>query len=96
VRLTGTKGYTAAIEAGYYHVVAYYGGTTPAVDAALGRALADSPAYYLAAQIDVNNPFAPGEYFVWVKGHPARPSGVFVHASSKFQNIGTKIQELAP
>jgi hypothetical protein len=95
VRLTGTKGYTAAIKAGYFHIVAYYGGTTPAVDAALGRALADSHAYYLAAQINVNNSFAPGEYFVWVKGHPAEPR-VFAHASSKFQDLGTKTRELAP
>jgi hypothetical protein len=96
VRLTGTKGYTAAIKAGYFHIVAYYGDTTPGVDAALGRALADSHAYYLAAQIDLNNPFAPGEYFVWVKGHPALPGGVSVHAGSKFRNAGSKIRELAP
>ena len=84
------------MEAGYFHIVAYYGGVTPAVDAALGRALADSKLYYLAAQINLNNPLAPGEYFVWVKGHPAKPSGVFVHASSKYQDLGTKLRELAP
>ncbi len=96
VRLTGTRGYTAAIKAGYFHVVAYYGGTTPAVDKALGRALANSQAYYLAAQIDLNNPFAPGEYFVWVKGHPPQPSDLYVHTNPKFQNLGTKVKELVP
>jgi hypothetical protein len=95
VKLTGTRGYTAAVQAGRYRIVAYYGHTTPAVDAALGRALADSKAYYLAAQIDVRNPFAPGEYFVWVKGRPPQPR-VFVHVSPKYQNLGTKTRQLAP
>jgi hypothetical protein len=94
--LTGSPGYTAAVEAGYFRLVCYYGDSTPAVDAALGRALASTKAYYLAAEINVNDTFSPGEYYVWVKGRPPRISGVFAHTSPKYQDLGTKTRELAP
>ena len=95
VMLFGNAGYTAAVKAGYFHVVAYYGDATPSVDATLSRALANSKAYYLAAEINVNDTFAPGEYLVWVKGHAPAPK-VFVHANPKYQNLGTKTLQLTP
>ena len=94
--LTGIPAYTAAVKAGYFRLVCYYGDATPAVDAALGRALVNTKTYYLAAEINDNDSHSPGEYYVWVKGRPPQISGVFAHVSSKYQDLGTKTRELAP
>ena len=94
VLLTGTVGFTAAVNAGYFHVVAYNNEVTGAADAVLAEALSASKDYYLAAEIHITDVFGPGDYFIWVKGHPTeadRP--VFAHASPKYQDLGTKIRD---
>ena len=94
--LTGTVGFTAAVDAGYFHVVAYDYEVTAAADAVLAQALSASNDYYLAAEIDITDVFGPGDYFIWVKGHRPSPAAVFAHASSKYPDLGTKFRELAP
>ena len=96
VLLTGTVGFTAAVDAGYFQVVAYNNEITGAADAVLAKALSASKDYYLAAEIHITDVFGPGDYFIWVKGHAPKPAHVFVHASPKYQNLGTKLQQLAP
>jgi 4-amino-4-deoxy-L-arabinose transferase-like glycosyltransferase len=96
VLLTGPVGFTAAVDAGYFHEVAYNGDVTPAADGALATALSASKAYYLAAEIQITDVLGPSDYYIWVKGHRPEPTGVFVHTSSKYQDLGTKIRELAP
>src|SRR5262249_52229502 len=53
--LTGDAGYAAAIKAGYFQIVAYNYQTTPGTDAAIARALAQSPYYRLANVISNGN-----------------------------------------
>ena len=96
VILTGTVGFTAAVDAGYFQVVAYNNEITGAADAVLAKALSASKDYYLAAEIHITDVFGPGDYFIWVKGQAPKPAHVFVHASPKYQNLGTKLQQLAP
>ena len=69
--LTGTVGFTAAVNAGYFQVVAYNNKITGAADAVLAEALSASKDYYLAAEIHITDVFGPGNYYIWVKGHPA-------------------------
>jgi hypothetical protein len=96
VLLTGTVGFTAAVDAGYFQVVAYNNEITTAADAVLAQALSASKNYYLAAEIHITDVFGPGNYFIWVKGHPPKQRHAFVHASPKYQDLGTKVEELAP
>jgi hypothetical protein len=96
VLLTGTVGFTAAVDAGYFRVVAYNNEITRAADAVLAQALSASKNYYLAAEIHITDVFGPGDYFIWVKGHPPKQRHVFAHASPKYQDVGTKVEELAP
>ncbi len=96
VVLSGTVGFTAAVDAGYFHVVAYDNEVTAAADAVLAQALSASKDYYLAAEIHITDVFGPGDYFIWVKGHPPEPRGVFAHASPNYPDLGTKVRELAP
>ena len=96
VLLSGTVGFTAAVDAGYFHVVAYDNEVTAAADAVLAQALSASKDYYLAAEIHITDVFGPGDYFIWVKGHPPTPSGIFAHASQNYLDLGTKVRELAP
>ncbi len=96
VLLSGTVGFTAAVDAGYFDVVAYNNEVTGAADAVLAQALSASKDYYLAAEIHITDVFGPGDYFIWVRGHLPKPGGVFAHASSKYQDLGTKTRELAP
>jgi hypothetical protein len=96
VLLTGTVGFTAAVDAGYFHVVAYNNEITGAADAVLDEALSASNDYYLAAEIHITDVFGPGNYFIWVKGHPKKTIPVFVHASSKYLDLGSKVQQLGP
>jgi hypothetical protein len=95
VLLTGTVGFTAAVDAGYFHVVAYNDEVTAAADAVLAEALQASKDYYLAAVIHITDVYGPGDYYIWVKGHRPEPR-VFAHASSSYQDLGTKLRELAP
>jgi hypothetical protein len=96
VLLTGPVGFTAAIDAGYFHEVAYNGDVTQAADAAIAKALSASNGYYLAAEIQITDVLGPGDYFIWVKGHRPGTAGVLVPSSPKDQNLGTKAGELAP
>ena len=96
VLLTGTVGFTAAVDAGYFNVVAYNNEVTGAADAVLAEALSASKDYYLAAEVYITDVYGPGDYFIWVKGHRPKQKGLFVHANPKYQNIGTKMRELAP
>jgi hypothetical protein len=77
-------------------VVAYDNEVTAAADAVLAQALSASKDYYLAAEIHITDVFGPGDYFIWVKGHPPTPSGIFAHASQNYPDLGTKVRELAP
>ncbi len=96
VTQTGPAGYTSALNDGYFRTVVYYDQVTPDVDGVLAHVLSASRSYYLAAEIGITDSFGASDYFVWVKGHAPQPSGVFVHASPKYQNLGSKTSELAP
>jgi hypothetical protein len=96
VTLTGPAGYTAALDAGYFQTVAYYYQVTSDMDGVLAKALSTGHSYYLAAEIGINDSYGSGDYFVWVKGHAPKPGGLFTHASPQYQNLGTKLRELAP
>ena len=96
VLLTGTVGFTAAVDAGYFHVVAYNNEITGAADAVLAQALSASKDYYLAAEIHITDVFGPGNYFIWVKGHPKKKIPVFAHRSSQYPDLGSKLQETGP
>jgi len=96
VLLTGTVGFTAAVDAGHFHVVAYNNEVTAAADAVLAEALSASKDYYLAAEVNITDTFGPGDYFIWVKGTRPGPRRVFKHASRKYPDLGTKLTEVAP
>jgi len=71
--LTGPAGFTAAVDGGYFQVIAYNDDVTLTADAALAKALKASRSYYLAAKIDLSDVFGPVDYYIWVKqaGTPA-------------------------
>ena len=96
VLLTGTVGFTAAVDAGHFQVVAYNNEITGAADAVLAQALSASKDYYLAAEIHINDVFGPGDYFIWVKGHRPAVGGVFNHKVRHYLDLGSKTTELAP
>jgi Dolichyl-phosphate-mannose-protein mannosyltransferase len=63
--LTGNAGYIAAIQAGYFNVVAFNYQTTPAVDAVLAKTLAADPHYSLADVIPNGDDTV--RQYIWVK-----------------------------
>ncbi len=67
--LTGPAGFTAAVQGGYFQVIAYNDDVTPAADAALAKALEASHSYYLATKVNLSDTFGPVVYYIWVKGH---------------------------
>jgi hypothetical protein len=67
-RLTGDAGFTAAIEAGFFRLVAYTGGATPATDAVILSALKSSPDYQLTAVVQLTDSSGPVNYYIWVAG----------------------------
>ena len=67
--LTGPAGFTAAVQGGYFQVIAYNNDVTLAADGALAKALQASHAYYLAAKVNLSDEFGPVVYSIWVKGH---------------------------
>ncbi len=72
--LTGPEGFTAAVQDGYFQVIAYSNSVTLAADGALAKALNASHAYYLAAKVNLSDSLGPVTYDIWVKGHkPTRP-----------------------
>jgi hypothetical protein len=73
LKLTGISGFTAAIRAGYFHVVAYDGDITPAADAAIARTLKSSRSYRLATVVRLRDSNGPVSYYIWVHQNvPAR------------------------
>jgi hypothetical protein len=63
--LTGDAAFVAAIQAGYFQMVAFDNGATAATDAVIAHALATSPDYRLADVIPNNN--NSGNQYIWVK-----------------------------
>ena len=64
--LTGNAGFAAAVQAGFFSVVAYSGDVTPAADAVIARALKSSPLYQLAAVLRLSDSSGPVSYYIWV------------------------------
>ena len=81
--LTGPEGYTAAVQDGYFQVIAYSNSVTLAADGALAKALNASHAYYLAAKVDLSDSLGPVTYDIWVKGHKPAPSPSATKGKSK-------------
>ena len=71
--LTGPAGFTAAVQDGYFQVIAYNNDVTLAVDGALAKALQASHKYYLATKVNLSDAFGPVVYSIWVKGHKPAP-----------------------
>jgi 4-amino-4-deoxy-L-arabinose transferase-like glycosyltransferase len=71
-RLTGDAGFTAAIRAGFFRLVAYSDYATPATDAVIAGALKSSPAYQLAAVVQLADSNGPVDYYIWVAGLTSR------------------------
>jgi hypothetical protein len=81
--LTGPAGFTAAVNGGYFQVIAYNNDVTLDADAALAKALKASHSYYLAAQVNLSDAFGPVHYDIWVKGHkPAQRVATATHKKS--------------
>jgi dolichyl-phosphate-mannose-protein mannosyltransferase len=66
--LTGPEGFTAAVQDGYFQVIAYSNTVTLAADGSLAKALKASHSYYLAKQVNLSDVFGPVRYDIWVKG----------------------------
>jgi hypothetical protein len=73
--LTGPEGFTAAVQGGYFQVIAYNNTVTLAADGSLAQALKKSHAYYLAQQVDLSDAFGQVRYSIWVKGHKPAATG---------------------
>jgi hypothetical protein len=82
--LTGPAGFTAAVQGGYFQIIAYNNDVTLAADGALAAALKASPSYYLAAKIDLTDSFGPVDYYIWVKrATPVAPAKAKAKATGK-------------
>jgi 4-amino-4-deoxy-L-arabinose transferase-like glycosyltransferase len=79
--LTGPAGFTAAVQDGYFQVIAYNDTVTLAADGALAKALKASRSYYLAATVNLSDSFGPVRYYIWVKGH--KPASIAPKATQK-------------
>jgi hypothetical protein len=73
--LTGPEGFTAAVQDGYFQVIAYSNTVTLAADGSLAKALKASHSYYLAQQVNLSDVFGPVQYDIWVKGHKPAATG---------------------
>jgi hypothetical protein len=69
--ITGPAGFTAAVQGGYFQVIAYNDDVTIAADGALAAALKKSPDYRLAKVVHLNDSFGEVNYYIWVKKAPA-------------------------
>jgi hypothetical protein len=67
--LTGPAGFTAAVQDGYFQVIAYNNTVTLAADGSLAKALKASHSYYLAEHVNLSDVLGPVRYYIWVKGH---------------------------
>ena len=72
--LTGPAGFTAAVQDGYFQIIAYSNTVTLAADGALAKALTASRMYSQAADVHLSDSFGPVDYHIWVKraSSPAR------------------------
>jgi len=72
--LTGPAGFTAAVQDGYFQVIAFSNTVTLAADGSLAKALKASRSYYQAADVHLSDSFGPVDYHIWVKraSTPAR------------------------
>jgi len=68
-------GFTAAVQDGYFQVIAYSNTVTLAADGSLAKALKASHSYYLAQQVNLSDVFGPVRYDIWVKGHKPAAAG---------------------
>ncbi|HWG01768.1 MAG TPA: glycosyltransferase family 39 protein [Trebonia sp.] len=68
--LTGAAGFTAAVRAGYFRVIAYDNTVTPGTDQVIARAIASSHSYYLAKVVRMTASGGPVDYDIWVKRPP--------------------------
>ena len=69
--LTGNAGFQAAIEQGYFNVVAYNFAETASTDTVLANALESSSDYRLAAQVPGTTADRNWIYYIWVKKTPS-------------------------
>jgi Dolichyl-phosphate-mannose-protein mannosyltransferase len=67
--LTTNADFANVVKTGEFQVIAYTGLVTPGSDQALGKALAASRSYYLAATVSASDSSGPVTYYIWVKGH---------------------------
>jgi Dolichyl-phosphate-mannose-protein mannosyltransferase len=83
--LTGPEGFTAAVQDGYFQVIAYSNTVTLAADGSLAQALKASRQYYLAQQVNLSDAFGPVRYEIWVKGKKpaAGPAGAKAKKAKK-------------
>jgi hypothetical protein len=65
--LTGTPGYLAALQAGYFQVVVYDDSVTPALDRSLAAALENNPRYRLAGSVQETARDFRTTCYVWVR-----------------------------
>ncbi|MGH3166408.1 MAG: ArnT family glycosyltransferase, partial [Trebonia sp.] len=65
--LTGIPGFTAAVRAGAYKVIAYDETVTPAADQAIEEAIKDSHVYRLARVVHLSDTSGPVNYYLWTK-----------------------------
>lgn len=72
--LTGIEGFTAAVRAGYFHVIAYNGDVTPPTDTAIANILSSSHEYRLATVVHLTDSSGPVIYRIWVKRPPLKKS----------------------
>lgn len=70
--LTGIEGFTAAVRAGYFHVIAYNGDVTTPTDTAIAHVLATFHEYRLATVVHLTDSSGPVTYRIWVKRPPSK------------------------
>ncbi|HEV3383149.1 MAG TPA: glycosyltransferase family 39 protein [Trebonia sp.] len=74
--LTGNAGFSAAVRAGAFKVIAYTDTVTPAADNAIQQAIEESRGYKLVKVVHLTDANGPLDYYVWLKRtpppHPAR------------------------
>jgi hypothetical protein len=80
--LTGPAGFTAAVQDGYFQVIAYSNTVTPAADATIAKALKASHSYRLASRVRLGGASGPVTYDIWVKGRRL-PRGRVPHVSGQ-------------
>ncbi len=79
--LTGNAGFTAAIQAGFFRLVAYSDAVTPGADAAIASALRSSRDYRLADVVHMSDSSGPVDYYIWVNGLSSRIQSIAVRPS---------------